>query len=113
MVAATAAAVSSHFDGFSTVGGIIGSAVSAAFLIVLGLMNGYILYKLIQHMRKVLCLPRGGYEEEAWKIEGGGLLFSIFKKMFKLINRYVYHVGAMDGDDDDVKNASDLCFSSS
>lgn len=88
VVAATAAAVSSRFDSFSTIGGIIGSSVSAAFLILLGLMNAYILYKLIRQMQKVFNLPEG-QEDEAWKIEGGGPLFSILKKMFKLIDRYV------------------------
>lgn len=78
--------MSSRFDQFSTVGGIIGSSVSAAFLIVLGTMNGYLLYKLIKQMQKVLNLPEG-CEDEAWKIEGAGILFSIFKKMFKLIDR--------------------------
>ena len=87
VVAATAAAVSSRFDSFSTIGGIIGSSVSAAFLILLGLMNGYILVKLIKQMQKVFSLPEG-QEDEAWKIEGGGILFSILKKMFKLIDRY-------------------------
>ena len=86
MVAATAAAVSSKFDSFSTVGGIIGSSVSAAFLILLGLMNAYILYKLIKQMQKVVRL-RVDQEDEAWKVEGGGILFSILRKMFKLINR--------------------------
>ena len=86
MVAATAAAVSSRFHSFSTVGGIIGSAVSASVLILLGLMNAYILYKLIKQMQKVLRLPEG-HEDEAWKVEGGGVLFSVLKKMFKLINR--------------------------
>lgn len=85
-MAATAAAVSSRFDRFSTVGGIIGSSVSSAFLILLGIMNGYILYKLIKQMQKVLSLQEGE-EEEAWKIEGGGCLFSVLKKMFKLIDR--------------------------
>lgn len=88
VVAATAAAVSSKFDSFSTIGGIIGSSVSAAFLILLGIMNAYILYKLIKQMQKVYKLPEG-QEDEAWKIEGGGILFSILKKMFKLIDRYV------------------------
>lgn len=88
VVAATAAAVSSRFDKFSTVGGIIGTSVSAAFLILLGLMNAYILYKLYKQMQKVLNLPPG-QEEEAWKIEGGGILFSVLKKMFKLIDRWV------------------------
>lgn len=88
VVAATAAAVSDRFDSFSTVGGIIGTSVSAAFLILLGLMNAYILYKLIKQMQKVFSLPEG-HEDEAWKIEGGGILFSVLKKMFKLIDRYV------------------------
>ncbi|KAJ5750806.1 Nickel/cobalt transporter high-affinity [Penicillium manginii] len=98
VVAATAAAVSSKFDSFSTIGGIIGSSVSAAFLILLGLMNGYILYKLIKQMQKVFNLPEG-QEDEAWKIEGGGFLFNILKKMFKLIDRpwKMYPLGVLFG----------------
>ncbi|KAK2749751.1 hypothetical protein FQN55_002987 [Onygenales sp. PD_40] len=86
VVAATAAAVSSRFDSFGTVGGVIGTSVSAAFLMLLGLMNGYILYKLIKQMKKVLNLPPG-HEDEAWKVEGKGVIFKILRKMFKLIDR--------------------------
>ncbi|CRG90552.1 High-affinity nickel transport protein nic1 [Talaromyces islandicus] len=98
VVAATAAAVSSRFDRFSTVGGIIGTSVSAAFLILLGLMNAYILYRLIKQMRKVLGL-REGEESEAWKIEGGGILFSVLKRMFRLIDRpwKMYPLGVLFG----------------
>ncbi|KAF4762773.1 hypothetical protein HAV15_007580 [Penicillium sp. str.  len=98
VVAATAAAVSDRFDSFSTVGGIIGTSVSAAFLILLGLMNAYILYKLIKQMQKVFSLPEG-HEDEAWKIEGGGVLFSVLKKMFKLIDRpwKMYPLGILFG----------------
>ncbi|CAG8918542.1 unnamed protein product [Penicillium salamii] len=98
VVAATAAAVSSRFDKFSTIGGIIGSGVSAAFLILLGVMNAYILYKLIKQMQKVFNLPEGA-EDEAWKIEGGGILFSVLKKMFKLIDRpwKMYPLGILFG----------------
>ncbi|KAJ5855526.1 uncharacterized protein N7529_009470 [Penicillium soppii] len=98
VVAATAAAVSSRFDKFSTIGGIIGSGVSAAFLILLGFMNAYILYKLIKQMQKVFNLPEG-QEDEAWKIEGGGILFSVLKKMFKLIDRpwKMYPLGILFG----------------
>lgn len=87
VVAATAAAVSSKFDNYGRIGGIIGSSVSSAFLILLGIMNAYILYKLVQQMKKVLRSKEGG--EEMWKIEGSGVLFRILKSMFKLINRYV------------------------
>ncbi|THC90517.1 hypothetical protein EYZ11_010020 [Aspergillus tanneri] len=85
--------------GHSTVvGGIIGTSVSAALLILLGLMNGYILYKLIKQMQKVLNLPEG-HEDEAWKVEGGGILFSVLKKMFKLIDRpwKMYPLGILFG----------------
>ncbi|PLB36015.1 HoxN/HupN/NixA family nickel/cobalt transporter [Aspergillus candidus] len=98
VVAATAAAVSSRFDSFGTVGGIIGTSVSAAFLILLGLMNAYILYKLYMQLQKVLDLPEG-QEDEAWKVEGGGVLFSVLKRMFKLINRpwKMYPLGILFG----------------
>ncbi|KAL4867399.1 hypothetical protein BDV12DRAFT_186692 [Aspergillus spectabilis] len=98
VVAATAAAVSSRFDKFSTIGGIIGTSVSAAFLILLGIMNAYILYKLYKQMQKVLDLPEGR-EDEAWKIEGGGVLFSVLKRMFKLVDRpwKMYPLGVLFG----------------
>ncbi|ODM20634.1 hypothetical protein SI65_03687 [Aspergillus cristatus] len=98
VVAVTAAAVSSRFDSFSTVGGIIGTSVSAAFLILLGLMNAYILYKLYRQMQKVLNLP-AGQENEAWKVEGGGIMFSVLRKMFKLIDRpwKMYPLGILFG----------------
>ena len=98
VVAATAAAVSNKFGGFGTVGGIIGSSVSAAFLILLGAMNAYILFRLIKQMTKVLNL-REGEEEQAWHIEGGGCLFRVLKKMFKIIDRpwKMYPLGVMFG----------------
>lgn len=78
--------MSSKFDQYSRVGGIIGSSVSSAFLILLGIMNAYILYKLVQQMKKMLRLKEG-QEHEVWKVEGKGVLFTVLKKMFKLIDR--------------------------
>ena len=97
VVAATASAVSSKFGSFSRVGGIIGSSVSAAFLIILGLLNAYILYKLIQQMRKLIrSAPEAGAE---FKLQGAGCLFYLLKKMFKLIDRpwKMYPLGVMFG----------------
>lgn len=98
VVAGTAAAVSSKFHGFGTVGGIVGSAVSAAFLLLLGAMNAYILFRLVKQMKKVLNL-REGEEEQAWRIEGGGCLFRMLKKMFKIIDKpwKMYPLGIMFG----------------
>ncbi|KMU78177.1 high-affinity nickel transport protein nic1 [Coccidioides immitis RMSCC 3703] len=97
VVAATAAAVSSKFDAYGKVGGIIGSSVNSAFLILLGIMNAYILYKLIQQIKKALKTKQGA--EEIWKIEGGGVLFRVLKAMFKLINRpwKMYPLGVLFG----------------
>ncbi|KAF2107214.1 high-affinity nickel-transport protein-domain-containing protein [Lophiotrema nucula] len=98
VVAGTAAAVSSKFDNFSRVGGIIGTSVSAAFLLLLGIMNLYILYKLVVQMKKLIA-SAPGEEGEHFKIQGGGLLFNLFQKLFKLIDRpwKMYPLGVMFG----------------
>ncbi|KAL9131529.1 MAG: hypothetical protein Q9217_000543 [Psora testacea] len=86
VVAGTSSAISSKFGSFSRVGGIIGISVSAAFLILLGLVNTYILYKLVDQMRKLIALGPG--EEQIFEIKGAGFLFYFFNKAFKLIDRY-------------------------
>ena len=98
VVAATATAVSSKFHHFSTVGSIIGSTVSAAFLLLLGAMNAYILFRLVKQIKKVLNL-REGEEEQAWRIDGGGCLFHVLKKMFKIIDKpwKMYPLGILFG----------------
>ncbi|EOA83500.1 hypothetical protein ACJQWK_00326 [Exserohilum turcicum] len=98
VVAGTAAAVRDKFDNFERVGGIIGTSVSAAFLLLLGLMNVYILYKLIVQMRKMIA-SEPGKEHEEFKIQGGGCLFPVLQKLFKLVDRpwKMYPLGVMFG----------------
>ncbi|KAK5190042.1 hypothetical protein LTS03_006795 [Exophiala xenobiotica] len=76
VVAATAAGISSRFDSFGTVGGIIGSSI-----------------------RKVIRLQPDQEQAEAWKIEGGGCLFRALKRAFKLIDRpwKMYPLGVLFG----------------
>ena len=85
VVAATASAISSKFGSFSRIGGIIGTSVSASFLIILGLMNIYILYKLVQQIKKLIDVAPG--QEAKFEIRGAGCLFYMFKKLFKIIDR--------------------------
>ena len=100
VVAATASAVSSKFGAFSYVGGIIGSSVSTAFLLLLGAANAYIFVKLLVRMRNVLAMSRNpeapaegqGFRQNVFDLEdegarGGGCLFMLFRRMFKLIDR--------------------------
>ena len=98
VVAGTASAISSKFEDFSRVGGIIGTSVSATFLLVLGLMNVYILYKLIVQMRKLIA-AEPGQEGERFKIQGGGCLFTILQKAFKIVDRpwKMYPLGVLFG----------------
>ena len=99
VVAATAAGISKKFDGISNIGSIIGSAVSSAFLLILGAINAYILYKLIQQLRKLIRLPETEASMEGLKIEGSGPLFRLLKVLFKLIDRpwKMYPLGVMFG----------------
>jgi nickel/cobalt transporter (NiCoT) family protein len=96
VVAGTAAAVSSKFSAFSHVGGIIGTSVSASFLLLLSAMNGYILYKLLQQMRSLIRCEVDG---ESWKIQGGGCLFRIFKGLFRIVDKpwKMYPLGVLFG----------------
>ena len=98
VVAGTAAAVSSKFDSFERIGGIVGTSVSATFLLLLGIMNIYILYKLIIQMRRILA-SEPGQEHEEFKIQGGGCLFPILQKLFKLVDRpwKMYPLGVLFG----------------
>ncbi|KAF2638609.1 NicO-domain-containing protein [Massarina eburnea CBS 473.64] len=98
VVAGTAAAVSSKFDNFSRIGGIVGTSVSATFLLLLGIMNLYILYKLVTQMQKMIR-SEPGQEHLEFKIQGGGCLFPVLQKLFKLIDRpwKMYPLGVLFG----------------
>lgn len=100
VVAASAAAISSKFNSFSYVGGIVGSSVSATFLIVLGLANGYILFLIIRQLRRLLRAQRDGLQAtEQFKLEGAGVFFRLFKRLFKLIDSpwKMYPLGVLFG----------------
>ncbi|KAK4561701.1 hypothetical protein LTR86_004380 [Recurvomyces mirabilis] len=98
VVAASSAAISDRFGAFSDIGGIIGSSVSAGFLILLGIMNAYILHKLIEQLRQAIDAPVG---EEAinFTFEGGGCMMLLLRKMFKIVDRpwKMYPLGVMFG----------------
>lgn len=87
VVAATAAAISSKFGTFSRIGGIIGTSVSSAVLILLGLANMYILWKLVKQMRSYLHRPAN--EDPQLNMQGYGCMFRLLRKLFMLMDRWV------------------------
>lgn len=86
VVAASSAAISDRFGAFSDVGSIIGSSISAAFLILLGLMNGWILYRLYTALRRAIASPIG-HESLDFSFEGVGCMMAFLRKMFKIVDR--------------------------
>lgn len=106
VVAATSGALRDRFDGFTRVGNIIGTSVSATFLIILCIGNGWVFYKLVQRLRTVLAEETRMTEEDServaagqFNLEGGGILARVFKKLFTAIDRpwKMYPLGVVFG----------------
>ena len=94
-VALTAA----HVEAFKAVGGVIGTSVSAVFLLVIALMNLVILrsiYKAWRHVRE-----GGAYVEEDFDLllADRGFMARILRPLFRLISRswHLYPLGFLFG----------------
>lgn len=107
VVAATSGALENRFESFRNIGGIIGTSVSAAVLIILGIGNAWIMAVLIRRIRVALQDEREGTQaslnadngDKDFKLEGGGIMVRLFKKVFKLIDRpwKMYPLGVLFG----------------
>lgn len=80
------------------IGGIIGTTVSGAFLIIIGIINLVILIQLFQAFRKV---RQGGFLEEQLEalLDSRGFFARLLKPMFRFISRswHVYPLGFLFG----------------
>ncbi|KAI0016290.1 NicO-domain-containing protein [Xylariomycetidae sp. FL0641] len=113
VVAATSGALRDRFDGFARVGGIIGTSVSAAFLVIMAAANAWVLWRLVRRLRRVLReeeqLERADDGEDAdgdgdraaagLQLDGPGYLAHVFQRMFRLIDRpwKMYPLGVLFG----------------
>jgi high-affinity nickel-transport protein len=103
VVAASSAAISDRFDAFGDVGGIIGSSVSSAFLIILGSMNAYILYKLTRTLLATIRSPIGHENSNSNTTDlfpaTGGCMTALLRKLFHLIDApwKMYPLGVLFG----------------
>ncbi|KAM7196612.1 High-affinity nickel-transport domain containing protein [Rhypophila sp. PSN 637] len=100
VVAATSGALRDRFDDFTRVGNIIGTSVSAAFLLILCVGNGWVLWRLVKRVRVVLEEQRqqrqsgSGQEDDGGadaaanlSLEGAGFLANVFRKLFRMVDR--------------------------
>lgn len=98
-IAGTAIALQRHFDAIRSIGGLIGTLVSALFLFAIAFVNMVVLRSIY---RAFVCVRRGGaYVEEDFDMLLGnrGFLSRIFRPMFRLITRssHMYPLGILFG----------------
>jgi high-affinity nickel-transport protein len=98
-VAATAAAFKDDLEGFHALGGMIGTSVSAAFLLIIAAINVVILVNLYRTFQRVK--DGGDYVEEELDalLANSGLLARIFRRLFRLIEKswHMYPLGFLFG----------------
>jgi nickel/cobalt transporter (NiCoT) family protein len=99
VVIAISAAFVSGLPELRAVGGLIGTTVSAAFLLLIGLINLVVLVDIWRAFRRV---SRGGtYDEESLEdfLNNRGLLARVFRPMLRLITKswHMYPLGVLFG----------------
>lgn len=99
VVIAISASVISDIPSMQALGGLIGTTVSAAFLLVIGLINLVVLIDIYRMFRRVSA--GGAYDEQGLEefLANRGLLARIFRPMLKLIRRswHMYPLGVLFG----------------
>ncbi|KAG5922972.1 hypothetical protein E4U61_004555 [Claviceps capensis] len=117
VVAATSGALRERFDGFTRVGNIIGTSISAAVLLILCLANTYILVSLIKNLRSELArahlesshhghattsTDQCSLQEDSSppvSTTGGGIMMRLLHSLFKSVDRpwKMYPLGVVFG----------------
>ncbi len=98
-IAPAAAAMRSHLDRLHAVGGVIGTGVSALFLLLIGIANLFILKGI--WLAFVRARRGGAITEEDLDalLAGRGLLARVFRPMFRVVSRswHLYPIGFLFG----------------
>ncbi len=98
-IAATAAAMQGRLDAFHDLGGVIGTVVSALFLLTIGLANLFILRGIWSAFPRA----RGGHriadEDLDALLAGRGFIARIFRPLFRVVSRswHMYPIGFLFG----------------
>lgn len=99
VIAGTALAFKGQVDAMKSVGGLIGTLVSALFLLAIALMNIVILANVHRTFRRVKAGEPYVDEDLNLLLAGRGLLSRIFRPLFRLIRRswQMYPLGVLFG----------------
>lgn len=98
-IAATAAAVQGRLEDVHGIGGVIGTAVSAFFLLLLGVVNLFILKNVWAVFQRVRGGARLSDEDLDAVLSGGGFLARLFRSTFRIVTRswHMYPIGFLFG----------------
>ncbi|MEX0752450.1 MAG: HoxN/HupN/NixA family nickel/cobalt transporter [Xanthobacteraceae bacterium] len=98
-IAVTAMAFKDQMQEFHPVGGVIGTSVSAAFLLLIGVINIFILAHVYRAFQRVKS--GGSYAEDDLNqlLAKGGFFARIFHRLFRMIRRswHMYPLGFLFG----------------
>jgi len=98
-IALATTAIQGRFDNFKEIGGVIGTAVSAFFLLALAVMNLLILRGIYQAWRRVRS--GGDYLDDDFDmlLADRGFLARLFRPLFRLVTRswHMYPIGFLFG----------------
>jgi high-affinity nickel-transport protein len=99
IIAASAAALAGPLEDFHQVGGVIGTLVSAFFLLLIGLANLFILRGIWAAFTRARQGENVGDEELDALLAGRGVLARLFRPLFKLVSRswHMYPIGFLFG----------------
>jgi nickel/cobalt transporter (NiCoT) family protein len=99
VIAATATAFKDHLGAYQSVGAVIGTMVSALFLLAIAAMNIVILGTVYRTFRRVKAGGRYVDEDLNVLLAGRGLLARLFRPMFRLIRQswHMYPLGFLFG----------------
>src|SRR5258708_14467748 len=98
-VAAAAAAFKEQLEDFQTIGGVIGTSISAAFLLLIATINVVVLVNVYRVFRGVKDGNAVGDEELNLMMAGGGLFARACRSLFRLIGAswHMYPLGFLFG----------------
>lgn len=99
VIAATAAALQSQMNAFHAIGGVIGTGVSALFLLIIGLANLFILRGIWSTFNRARWGEKIVDEDLDALLAGGGLSARIFRPVFRVVSRswHMYPIGFLFG----------------
>src|SRR6202035_994243 len=98
-VAETATAFKEQLESYQTIGGVIGTSISAAFLFLIATINVVVLVNVYRVFRHVKNGRTGGHAELNLMMARGGLFARACRSLFRLIGTswHMYPLGFLFG----------------